>query len=397
MRQLSDKGKRPSVCIVHDWLIAMRGGEKVLEAVCEIYPDADIYTLFLDGKKLSPVLQAKKIHASFLQYFPGITQYYRWLLPLMPVAIRSLNLNRYDLVISISHCVAKSVRVRKDAVHVCYCNAPMRYIWDFTRDYFRHFPPVLQALIEFYFKWLREWDRKTAQDVTHFIGNSHNISRKILKFYGRRSGSIYPALDLVGEASKLSGDYYLCVGALVPYKRIDIAIEAFNDLKKPLMIVGEGPTRRRLEQLVKYPGIHFDGWLNEYELKQRYSHAIALIFPGEEDFGIVPLEAQAFGKPVIAFGRGGVRETVIANTGLANSVASKSTGVFFNDQTPTSLKEAVKQLERLKFDSAFMKKHVEQFRRGRFISEFKSFLSSNHISFPETSPPISRAEELVKV
>jgi len=234
------------VCIVHDWLINMRGGEKVLAAICELYPDAPIYTLFYDRNGLSPVLKRKDIHASFLQRIPGIKKFYRWWLPIFPSAIRSLNLKSYDLVISSSHCVAKGVNIRSDARHICYCHSPMRYIWGMEEDYFGKYPKWLRGLMEIIFKPLRKWDVKNSQRVDQFIANSNHIAKKIKAIYNQDALVIHPPVDALKNAETLKasrGDYYLVVSALVPYKRVDLALEAFKALQKKLIVVGDGPLR----------------------------------------------------------------------------------------------------------------------------------------------------------
>src|SRR3989338_4347574 len=196
MNLSSEKIKKPSVCLVHDWLVAMRGGEKVLEAIAELFPNAPIYTLFLKREKLSPTLQKKEIHTSFLQYIPGISKLYRWLLPLFTIAIWFLDVQKYDLVISSSHCVAKAVRTRKDATHICYCHTPMRYLWGFSEDYLGRFPKLLRWLIELYFKWLRQWDIKTSKKISTFVANSNNTAEKIKTLYDKTAEVIYPPVEL---------------------------------------------------------------------------------------------------------------------------------------------------------------------------------------------------------
>jgi glycosyltransferase involved in cell wall biosynthesis len=373
--------KKPSVCLVHDWLVAMRGGEKVLEVIAGLFPEAPIYTLFLERGKLSPELQKREIHTSFLQYIPGVSKFYRWLLPLFPIAVWLMNVRQFDLVISSSHCAAKAVRARKDAVHICYCHTPMRYLWGFSEDYFGRFPKLLQWFIEFYFKWLRKWDVKNSKKVNFFIANSQNTANKIKQLYDKPAKVIYPPVEFpntMTHSNKIqSGDYFLMVSALVPYKRVDLAIEAFNQLKLPLRIVGDGPLRSKWEGAVQFEGIVFDGWLDPEKLHERYAHCRALIFPGEEDFGIVPLEAQAYGKPVIAYGKGGSLETVLAiNSENQSARPEKSTGIFFYHQTKDELVKAVLKFNDIKFDESFIRSHAYGFGQARFESEFSSFLES---------------------
>jgi len=376
----------PSVCLVHDWLVAMRGGEKVLEAISELFPDAPIYTLFYNQSALAPNLRKRTLYASFLQNIPGIHFFYRWLLFLFPIAIRSLNVKNYDLVISSSHCVAKGVRVRPGATHVCYCHAPMRYLWGFSDEYLGRFPKTVRLAIERYFRWLKKWDAETASGVQLFIANSRHTAAKIQHCYGRPSVVIHPPVDFgrqSTEPGRIKGDYFLIVSALVPYKRIDLAIEAFNQLKRPLEIVGDGPSKRSLERMVRFEGIQFDGWLDQEALWDRYANARALIFPGEEDFGIVPLEAQGFGLPVIAFGNGGIRDSVLAvNEAGGPRPVDESTGIFFYDATPESLVQAVLAFERLTFQPAFIREHARTFGHERFQKELMQVLRGEGVWAP---------------
>lgn len=366
------------VALIHDWLIHMRGGEKVLEALYEVFPEADIFTLFYNRAPLSPLLKRARIYSSFLQFLPGITYYYRWLLPLLPVAIRSLSLAHYDVVISSSHCVAKGCLVPKGALHICYCHTPVRYVWGFREEYFGGYPPLVRKMVNTFLERLKKWDLESNQGVHFFIANSENTARRVEKFYGREARVIYPPVDVVEFAqgseeanSKLkqninipSGDYYLVVSALVPYKRIDLAVCAFNQLGYPLVVVGDGPDRARLKKIAS-PNVQFLGSVTGAELKQYYTRCRALIFPGEEDFGIVPVEAQACGRPVIAYGKGGVLESV---TG--------ATGVFFSEQTAASLIQAVERFESLSFHSELMKDQARKFDRAIFKEKIKQAVLS---------------------
>ena len=363
-----------SVCFVHDWLVAMRGGEKVLEAMTEIFPDAPIYTLFYKKEKLSPALQQKDIRASFLQYIPGIHQFYRYLLPLFPLAIRFINVKNYHLVISSSHCVAKAVAINPSATHVCYCHTPMRYLWGFQEEYFGNLPRLIKKIINVYFKYLKKWDVKNSKGVDRFIANSQNTANKIKSLYGKEASVIHAPVDQIPQSVVCSeGEYYLLVSALVHYKRVDLAIEAFNRLRLPLKIIGDGPLKSTLQKMTQYPGIGFEGWVNQQTLWDRYSKCLALIFPGEEDFGIVPLEAQMFGKPVIAFGRGGVTESVIPISEL--HPLSESTGIFFNEPTAEALVRAIEKMKDVSFNSQFIRSHAEQFTISRFKKKIASFLA----------------------
>lgn len=380
MNPSSEQINTKSTCLVHDWLVAMRGGEKVLERLVELFPNAPIYTLFVKKRNLSPLLREKKFHVSFLQWIPGIHKFYRWFLPIFPFAIGTLNVRKYDLVISSSHCVAKAARAGKDALHVCYCHTPMRYLWGFEEEYFGNYPIWLRSLIQLCFGFLKKWDIKTSHRVTAFIANSANTAGKIKNLYGREAHIIHPPIEVPNERQCITqpkrDGYFLIVSALVPYKKVDLAIEAFNQLKEPLKIIGDGPLMNSLKKKVRYDEIEFEGWLDQTALWDRYANCRALIFPGEEDFGIVPLEAQMCGKPVIAFGKGGALETVLAfNEENISRRAQESTGIFFYEQNHESLCQAVQKFPTLEFNPAFIKNHALQFSSDQFRRQMVSFLN----------------------
>ena len=356
------------VALVHDWLIHMRGGEKVLESIAELYPDAVIYTLFYRREALSPALAKMKIKASFLQWFPGITRIYRGLLPLLPLVIATLKFDdRPDLVISSSHCVAKGIRIPRGAVHVCYCHTPMRYAWGFEKEYFGKFPTWFQPLIRLILGWLRSWDHASSRHVGHFIANSKNVQEKIRKYYGRESSVLCPPLDK--EFFRPAGsrrDYFLVVSAFVPYKRVDLVIETFNGMDRELRIVGSGPLGNTYRKLAKGQNISFLGSASPERLRELYAGARALIFPTDEDFGIVPLEAQACGTPVIALARGGALESV-------------QYGVFFHAQSVTALRDAIEKFETMTWDHDRIAQSVANFDKNIFQSEIKKAISSSLI------------------
>jgi glycosyltransferase involved in cell wall biosynthesis len=355
------------VALVHDWLIHMRGGEKVLESFAELYPDAVIYTLFYDREKLSPALQRMKIVPSFLQKLPGIKSYYRWLLPILPFVIKTLKIEEADLVLSSSHCVAKAVPIPPGARHVCYCHTPMRYLWGYEADYFSRFPFFVKPLLGLIKGRLKAFDLESNSKVDQFIANAENVRKRIQTFYQREAVVVYPPLDTAqyrmeeGLASGGKSDYYLVVSAFVPYKRVDLVIEAFNRLDKPLMIVGSGPLAAAYARLRKSPKISFLGSVPDSELKRLYAQAKAVLFPTEEDFGIVPLEAQACGTPVIALGRGGALESV-------------QFGHFFYEQTAEAIVQAVEAFEHLNFDRGKISHAVNGFSKERFKEQIRSFI-----------------------
>ncbi len=354
------------VALVHDWMIHMRGGEKVLEALAELYPDAVIYTLFFDRTRLSPSLAKMEIRASFLQYVPGIKKFYRWLLPFFPWIIRTIKIEAADVVISSSHCVAKAVAIPQGSVHVSYVHTPMRYLWGFEDVYFGKFPFVIRWFVRAVLSGLRKWDCETNAGVGYFIANSRNVQERIRRFYGRDSVVICPPLEdeFFKLESESRGDYYLVVSAFVPYKRVDIVIRAFNRFDRKLIVVGSGPLRRQYLKLRQSEMISFVGGVGQSELKRLYSEAKALIFPTEEDFGIVPLEAQACGTPVIAYGRGGVLETV-------------KDGIFFDEQTVEALRQAVLRFEQTAFDHQAIAESVKDFGKARFKEQIREFLYRN--------------------
>jgi len=361
------------VALVHDWLIHMRGGEKVLDALAEMYPEAEIYTLFYNRKRLSQNLQKKKITASWLQWVPGIRLFYRWFLPVLPFVVRSLKLKAADLVLSSSHCVAKGVRLPGGARHICYCHAPMRYAWGFENEYFSSFLPPFRGLIRYILKRLRRWDTDVNASVHKFVSNSENIRKKIEKCYGRTATVVYPPLDYQYFQNPAAGhrDYYLVVSAFVPYKRIDIVIDAFNRLDRKLMIIGSGPLASRYEQMRKSSNISFVGNVSGEQLKALYAGAKALIFPTDEDFGIVPLEAQACGTPVIALGRGGALESV-------------KTGLFFMTQKEDAVRKAVLEFEAQKWDYQTISMKVEMFSKIHFQESMRLVIDAEMSAGHET-------------
>lgn len=372
------------IVLVHDWLTGLRGGEKCLEVLCRRFPQARLFTLFHIPGSTSPAIERMRITSSFLQNFPGVGRYYRWLLPLMPLAVGSLSIPRgARLVVSLSHAVAKSVRAPSNTPHVCYCFTPMRYAWVQPEQYLPTEGPWPNRLWGYLGRgvlaWLRAWDRRTANRVTHFVAISQTVADRIAAFYGRRSVVIYPPVDtafytpvlpaqLSSEACR--EEYYLCVSALVPYKRIDLAIEACRRLGRRLVVVGEGPQRSRLEKLAG-PGVQLVGWAAPETLRQYYRQARALLFPALEDFGITPVEAQACGCPVIAYGQGGATETV-----LPAGPDRPGTGLLFRTQTVDALSRAMLLLESHPewFDPTLARRQAERFALARFEHELIGYL-----------------------
>ncbi len=342
----------------------MRGGERCLEALCELFPGAPLFTLLHVPGSVSPVIENRRIVTSFVQRLPRAAERYRHYLPLFPLAIRRLDLRGYDLIVSMSHCVAKGVRVPPGALHLCHCFSPMRYVWERYDDYFGAraglatrlaAPPVAAAL--------RRWDRRT-QGVHHFVANSRYTAARIRDLYGRDADVIHPPVDVQRFAPAAeTGDYYLVVSALVPYKRVDLAVEAANRLRRRLLVVGTGPEAARLAALAG-PTVSFLGWRPDAEVAQLYARCRALLFPGVEDFGITPLEAAAAGRPTIALARGGALETMV---GL-DAGDAPPTAVFFETPTAEALVAAIRAFEAAegRFDPKALRARAELFDRPAF-------------------------------
>ncbi len=391
------------VALVHDWLTGMRGGEKVLEVFCERFPEADLYTLLHVPGSVSPIIESRPIHTSFIQSLPKAAQKYRWYLPLMPTAIERFDLSGYDLVLSSSHCVAKGIKTGK-AIHLCYCHTPMRYAWDMYPHYFNRdrFGPATLFAIERIMPYLRDWDRRTAGRVNRYIANSHYVAKRIERIYGAEAEVIYPPVDTSyysprhagGEGRQFSPeapppssapagqpnsgsdpsarDYFLIVSAFAPYKRVDLALSLFAKNGLPLKVAGGGEDEARLRSYAA-GNIEFLGKVDDATLRDLYRGARAFIFPGEEDFGITPVEAMACGTPVIAFGRGGALETV-----APPDAEGTPTGVFFDRQTEDDLADALTRFVTAEaeglFDPAAIAAHAARFSRPRFAEEIDAFI-----------------------
>ena len=356
------------IAIIHDWLTGMRGGEKVLEAFCELFPEAEIVTLFHFKGSVSPLIESHKIHTSFLQK-AATRKNYRYLLPLMPAAIESFDLTEYGLVISLSHCVAKGVKVKKGTVHICYCFTPMRYIWDMKDAYLKRSgsSPLTKMVMQFCAPFLKKWDISASDRVNYFIAASQNVRGKISEYYRRQSSVIFSPVNTEKfDRQRRSEDFYLVVSAFAPYKRVDLAIETFNDLGLPLKIIGTGQDEKKLKNMA-LPNIEFLGWQNDSVVVDYYARCKALIFPGEEDSGIVPLEAMASGKPVIAYGKGGALETVV----------DQVTGIFFYEETPQALIKAVMSMEENNsgFIPSEIRQHAAKFDKKIFKEKIRTYVT----------------------
>lgn len=353
------------VALVHDWLTGMRGGEYVLEALIELFPQAELFTLLHVPSSVSEKISSLKIHTSWLSSVPQAKLLYRHFLPLMPSMIESFDLSGFDLVISSSHCVAKGVRKPPGSVHVSYVHAPMRYIWDRYEDYFGpgRASPWVRLAVQAVRGPLQRWDRESSSEarVDLLIANSRFIATQIRSAYGRDAAVVYPFADLSRfSAPRQPGQAYLMVGAFAPNKRVDMAIRVFNQLGLDLNIIGSGQDEARLKKMAG-PTIHFLGALSNLEIAHYYSICRAFIFPGLEDFGITPVEAMAAGSPVIAFGEGGALETVTGET-----------GILFTPQTEEALASAVMKLERgdVNILHDHCRSQASQFSKARFQKEF---------------------------
>jgi glycosyltransferase involved in cell wall biosynthesis len=371
--------RKQRIAIVHYWFVNRRGGERVVEAMAEMFPQADLFCLVLDREKLSPALHERSIKTSFLQKFPGSKRWHRHLLPLYPLALEQFDLSEYDLVLSSESGSAKGVLTNSQTCHVCYCHSPMRYLWDFYHRYKsgRSLGVLSCPVFTLASHYLRLWDAASAQRVDHFVANSKTVAARIRKNYRREAEVIHPPVNVrAGYLASRIDDYYLAMGQLVDYKRLDLAIAACNRLGRRLHIVGEGEQYRRLRRFAG-PSIVFCGALSDADLREQYAHCRALLFPGEEDFGIVPVEALSFGRHVIAYGRGGATETVKAFHSGCSTPAAVSSGVFFREQTSESLIEAILAFEgaEREFSPFLIKQSAERFDESHFRERLAGFLT----------------------
>jgi len=361
--------------LVHDWLTGMRGGEKVLEVLCEIFPEADLHTIIHVPGSVTPAIENRRIVTSVLSRMPGVKRYYRYLLPLMPAAAQRMKLRGYDLVIATSHCVAHGVDVDDNARFVCYCFTPMRYAWEPLSSYYPRGPGLSPSywLLRALRKSLRRWDRRASEHVTEYIADCRNIQQRIKACYGRESAIIHPPVDtdFYHPLDVPREDFYLWAGALAPYKRIDLAVDAFSKVDRKLVVIGDGQDTSWARRAAP-ANVQFLGRQPDEVLREHYARCRALIFPGEEDFGIVPLEAQACGCPVIAYGRGGATETVKDMDTFANT----PTGVYFQQPEGDSLVEAILMFEdnRHAFRPEALRAHALSFSRARCRAALKEFL-----------------------
>lgn len=358
------------VALIHDWLVSYGGAEKVLEVFHDIFPEAPIYASVLDKKKISSKLARIDIKTSFLQKLPLPSKYYRNYLPLMPLAFESFDLSKYDLIISSSHACAKGVKIPKTSCHICYCLTPMRYAYDMYDEYIKteDIGPLKKLMIPIIMPFIRNWDISNSKRVDHFIAISDFVAQRIKKYYGRESEIIYPPVETDKfNISDYPQDYFLFVSRLVPQKKADIVIKAFNSLKLPLKIIGTGRESGSLKNIAK-GNIEFLGYQSNENTRKIIMNCRALVFASREDFGIVPVEAMAAGRPVIAYGAGGALETVIPD----------KTGILFNEQDEASIIAAVKKFETIRFDPLKIREFARGFDIGLFKTKIIEFIDEKY-------------------
>jgi glycosyltransferase involved in cell wall biosynthesis len=354
------------VAIVHYWLLRMRGGERVVEALCRLLPEADLFTLFYEPGAISDEIRGHCVKASFLN---PLRRIHRHLLPLMPLALERFDLRGYDLVISSESGPAKGVITSSSQQHVCYCHSPMRYLWELWPDYLCDWtrPSWRKAAMLPVGSYLRLWDVASALRVDKFVANCENTQRRIWKTYRRESTVVYPPVDVASYYSKPAEDYFLVVGELTGYKRIDSAVRAFAESGRRLRVIGDGPEYASLRKLAR-PNIEFCGRVSESELREAYARCRALVLPGEEDFGLTPVEAFASGKPVIAYAKGGVLESFSSVSSLA--------GVLYGEPSVEQLHDALRRFDRLErwIDSTKLKSAATRFSISRFLNAMGQIL-----------------------
>lgn len=367
----------PKVAIVHDWFATIAGSERVVEQLCHLYPEADIFAVYADPSVVASAafLQGRKLSTTFIQQLPQAAKSFRMYLPLMPLAIEQLDVSAYDIVISSSHAVAKGILTGPDQLHISYVHTPIRYAWDLQHQYLRE-SGLEAGLRGWMAKWmlhqLRIWDYRTASGVDHFVANSEFIARRIRKVYGREAQVIYPPVDVHAfELCTKSEDYYLTVSRLVPYKKIDVIVEAFNAMPDTrLVVVGDGPGMKKLKAIAKR-NVELVGYQSSQTVRELMQKARAFVFAAEEDFGITPVEAQACGTPVIAYGKGGALESIIDLGGM-----EPPTGMFFERQEPQAIIDAVKLFSRNRdlIDPWHCRANALRFSNERFCEQFLSFV-----------------------
>lgn len=368
------KGKIMKVAIVHDWLPFMGGAENVVTNMMEVFPDAPIYTSICNKDKLTGILKNADIRTTHLQKGKTEIKSHRKLFPFMPTAMESIDLSEYDVVLSSSSSVAKAVITSPDTLHICYCHTPMRYGWEFMRNYVGRLSGKFafkNKMKSYFMTFMRVWDYASAARVDVYVANSVNVAKRIKKHYRRDAYVIHPPVR--GKLFKMSdtdGDFYLCVSRLQEYKRVDLAVQACTELGVRLVVIGDGPKMQELKKIAG-PTVTFLGRVEDEVIRKHYAECKAFLFPGEEDYGITPLEAQACGRPVIAYGKGGALETVVEG----------ETGVFFYEQTVGAMKKAIERMEQMKFEKEKLRKHALEFDESVFRDKLKRFVNEKYEEF----------------
>ena len=361
------------IAIAHDWLTNMGGAEKVVINFKQIYEEAPIYTISYNDKNLDKELRNIDVRTSFIQKFPKGNKKHQMYLPFMPTAWEQFDFNDYDVVLSSSSSCAKGIITSPDTVHICYCHSPMRYAWEFYNEYMEreNLGKLKKILIKYIMNYIRIWDRASADRVDYYIANSKNVAKRIYKHYGIEADVIHPPVKgSYFNISDIDEDYFLIVSRLVPYKRVDLAVEVFNELGLPLVVIGGGSQLEYLKSIAK-PNVKIMGRQPDEVIKEHYAKCRAFIFPGEEDFGITPLEAQASGRPVIAYGKGGALETVVEG----------KTGLFFKEQTKESLKDAILKFNDMIWSKEEIRKHALTFDEEIFKEKIKNYIEQKSITY----------------
>ena len=370
------------VALIHDHLAQDGGAEKVLKVFAEMFPEAPIFTLLSEKNNVDKYYKNRKIDTSIIQKLPGGIKHYQWYMPFMPMAVEFFDLSGFDLVLSDSSSFAKGVITRPETLHIDYCHTPTRYLWSDTHSYINElkYNKWFKKIISLVLNYVRLWDRLAADRVDLFIANSETVKKRIQKYYQRDSTVIYPPVNTelfnisadLTDSRLLSQNYFLCGCRLMPYKRIDIVIEAFKKMPdKKLLVFGSGTDIKRLVKLAgSSPNIEFLGRVDEVTLAKLYRNAVAFIHPQEEDFGIAAVEAMACGTPVIAYKKGGAQETIIA----------EQTGIFFAEQTAEAVKNAVSGFDKKKFDEKIIRAQAEKFSTGNFKRNIKEFIDKNFVA-----------------
>ncbi|MEK7616287.1 MAG: glycosyltransferase [Patescibacteria group bacterium] len=355
------------IALVHDYLTQFGGGERVLQVLSEMYPEAPIYTLVYDERATGGVFKGRDVRTSFLQKLPFTKRHHRLFPLLMPLAIEQFDFSEFDTVLSVSASFAKGIITKPSTRHINYCLTPTRFLWDDSQRYLReNYSPLLNKIVAPFLSYLRIWDHEASMRVDEYIGISRFVQERIKKYYDQDSAFIYPPVDTTKYfVTELADDYFLMVGRLVGYKRFDLAVKTFSAMELPLKIVGDGPERARLEQMAE-PNIEFLGLVSDYKMPELYAHAKAVVFPQEEDFGLVPLEAMASGRPVVAYRAGGALETITEGV----------TGVFFDQQTEIDLSLAVGKLQQMTWNPEKIREHAMKFDINIFRQQMRGILES---------------------